>query len=74
MIDTKKFVDLLIKKNSFFSGVPDSCTNNFCNELSKREKIQNFVVPNEGTGVSLGIGYYLSTKKFFSLSTKFWIR
>lgn len=64
MIDTKKFVDLLIKKKiHFFSGVPDSCTNNFCNELSKRKKIQNFVVPNEGTGVSLGIGYYLSTKK-----------
>ena len=64
MINTKKFVDLLIKKKiNFFSGVPDSCTNNFCNELSKRKNIKNFIVPNEGTGVSLGIGYYLSTKK-----------
>lgn len=64
MINTKKFVDLLLQnKIHFFSGVPDSCTNNFCNELSQRKNIKNFTAPNEGIAVSLGIGHYLSTKK-----------
>ena len=64
MINTKKFVDLLIKnKINFFSGVPDSCTNNFCTEINKRKKATNIIAPNEGCAVSLGIGYNLSTKK-----------
>ena len=28
----------------FFSGVPDSCTNNFCNELSKRKNIISIIM------------------------------
>ena len=64
MINTKKFVNLLINnKINFFSGVPDSCTNEVCNELSLRKKIYNHIAPNEGHAVSLGIGYYLSSLK-----------
>ena len=64
MINTIDFVKLLIKnKIKFFSGVPDSCTNNFCNELSKRKNIINIISPNEGNAISLGIGYHLSTEK-----------
>ena len=37
--------------------------NEFCNELNKHKKIKNIVTANEGSGVSLGIGYYLSKKK-----------
>ena len=64
MISTKKFVNLLIKnKINFFSGVPDSCTNQICNELSLRKKNYNHIAANEGHAVSLGVGYYLSSSK-----------
>ena len=75
MINTKKFVDLLIKnKINFFSGVPDSCTNNFCTEINKRKKAINIIAPNEGCAVSLGIGYNLSTKNSMRILAKFRIR
>lgn len=62
MVDTNKFLNLLIKnKINFFSGVPDSCTSQLCNLLNSNKKIKNFVAPNEGHAVSLGIGYHLSS-------------
>lgn len=64
MIEAKKLINLLINNNiNFFSGVPDSCTNEFCNELSKQKGIVNIIAPNEGLAVSLGVGNYLATKK-----------
>tara|TARA_S200000501_G_C20831464_1_gene747493 strand:- start:77 stop:1180 length:1104 start_codon:yes stop_codon:yes gene_type:complete len=64
MIDTKKLFNLFKKKGlKFFSGVPDSCLNEFCNELSNHKDITNLTAANEGSAVSLGIGYYLSTSK-----------
>ncbi len=63
MISTEKFISLLNKNNiDFFCGVPDSCLNNFLNALNKTKK-KNILVPNEGSAVSLGIGYHLKTKK-----------
>ncbi len=64
MINTTNFVKYLYRKDiKFYCGVPDSCVNEFCNELNKHKKIKNIVTANEGSGVSLGIGYYLSKKK-----------
>lgn len=64
MIDTKKLFNLFQKKKiNFFSGVPDSCMNEFCNELSNHKNIDNIVAANEGSAVSLGIGYHLATSK-----------
>ena len=64
MIDTVKFVKFLYKRGiKYYCGVPDSCVNEFCNELNKHKKIQNIVTANEGSAVSLGIGYYLLKKK-----------
>tara|TARA_B100001057_G_scaffold77424_1_gene72297 strand:- start:2862 stop:3968 length:1107 start_codon:yes stop_codon:yes gene_type:complete len=64
MIDTKKFLNLLLKKDiKYFCGVPDSCTNKFCDELNLNKKTINTVTANEGSAVSLGIGYHLSKKK-----------
>ena len=64
MIETKKFLNLLIKKDiKYFCGVPDSCTNKFCDELNLNKKTKNIVTANEGSAVSLGIGYYLAKKK-----------
>ncbi len=64
MINTKKFTDLLYNKGiKFYTGVPDSCMNEFCNELNYRKNIENITAANEGSAVSLGIGYHLATKK-----------
>lgn len=63
-IDPEKLVKLFKKnKINFFSGVPDSCTLQFCNELLNSKGINNTVAANEGIAVSLGVGHYLATKK-----------
>ena len=65
MIDTSKFTKLLFKKGiEFYAGVPDSCMNEFCNEINNNKKIENITSANEGSAVSLGVGYHLITKKF----------
>ena len=55
----------LLNQNSinFFSGVPDSCLKNFTNKLEKFDKKKHVIAVNEGSAVSIGIGYYLSQKK-----------
>ena len=64
MINTKKFLSFLLKNDiKYFCGVPDSCTNKFCDELNLNKKTKNIVTANEGSAVSLGIGYYLSKNK-----------
>ena len=59
------------KKNiNFFSGVPDSCTLQFCNQLLKTKKIKNIVAANEGIAVSLGVGHFLATKRILAFIFK----
>ena len=63
MVSTEKFISILSKNQiNFYTGVPDSCLNNFLNGINNKKKI-NIIAPNEGSAVSLGIGYYLRTKK-----------
>ena len=62
MIESKKLLNFLEKKNlNFFTGVPDSVLKNFTNLLSKKKS--HVLASNEGSAVSIGIGYYLSSKK-----------
>ena len=66
MIDVQEFVNHLIKKNiNFFTGVPDSVLKNFNNylNLKKKKNITHRVTTNEGSAISLGIGYNLTKKK-----------
>jgi len=64
MINSENLLKFFLKKEiKFFAGVPDSCTNEFCNALNKNKKVHNIVTANEGVAISLGIGYFLSTKK-----------
>ena len=65
MINTEKFLKLLLKKKiKFFCGVPDRSTNELCNELIRnKKKIENIVTANEGIGISIGLGYYLANKQ-----------
>ena len=52
----------LKKKIDFFTGVPDSVLRNFTNKLPNNSK-NHLMAVNEGSAVSIGIGYYLSKKK-----------
>ena len=64
MILVKDLINNLKKNNiSFFTGVPDSILKDFCNFLTKLPKKQHIIAVNEGSAISLGIGYYLSKKK-----------
>ena len=64
MISPKIFLSFLKKKGfNFFSGVPDSVLKNFTNLLDHDNKINHIVSTNEGSAISLGIGYHLATKK-----------
>ena len=63
-INPKKFVKFL-KNNGikFFSGVPDSCTLQICDEIIKTRNVKNIIAANEGIALSFGVGYFLATKK-----------
>ena len=64
MIDVKKLIEIF-KDNgiNYFVGVPDSVLKNFTDCLDSVKKFQHLILTNEGSAVSAGIGYYLSTKK-----------
>ncbi|WP_243009192.1 thiamine pyrophosphate-binding protein [Clostridium sp. AM58-1XD] len=61
----EQFFDSLKRNNvSFFTGVPDSYLNGFCNYLKLHYSVQDHVITaNEGNAVALAAGYYLSTGK-----------
>lgn len=65
MIAVKNLIKIFRKaKINFFTGVPDSILKNFSNYLDKSKIIKkNVIAVNEGSAVSIGIGYYLATKK-----------
>ena len=64
MINVKSLIGVLKKNNSdFFTGVPDSVLKELSNFLKNKNKKKHIIATNEGSAVSIGIGYYLSTKK-----------
>ena len=64
MIDSNIFIKYFVKQGiKYFTGVPDSVLNNFIKDLNKTKKIAHNPTINEGSAISLGAGYYLSTKK-----------
>lgn len=64
MIDVKNLIKVLKENNIYFyAGVPDSVLKNFTNLLDKEKKFEHLILTNEGSAVSAGVGYYLSTKK-----------
>ena len=64
MVKINSLINILKKNNSdFFTGVPDSVLKEFSYYLQSKKKIKHIVAVNEGAAVSIGIGYYLSSKK-----------
>ena len=56
----------ILKKNKidFFTGVPDSILKNFSSAIENYPKKKHIIATNEGAATSIGIGHYLTTKKF----------
>ena len=64
MIDVIKLFNFFKNKNiTFFTGVPDSVLKNMDVFFKKKNKNAHIITTNEGSAVSLGIGYYLAKKK-----------
>ena len=64
MIDVDNFLEFLAKKKiTFFTGVPDSVLKFFLQRVSQLEKKDHVETFNEGSAVSLAIGYNLATNK-----------
>lgn len=64
MVDTAAFVDALIEKITFFSGVPDSLLKDFNTRVMQQLPPECFwTTPNEGSAIALTAGYYLATGK-----------
>lgn len=64
MLDQAKIFEVL-KQNgvSFFTGVPDSYLNGFCNYALATCGDRNVITANEGNAVALAAGHYLATKE-----------
>lgn len=63
MIDQERFLNVLRTAGvEFFTGVPDSYLNGFCNCLMKNVAAErHMIAANEGNAVGIAAGYYFST-------------
>ena len=64
MLDQKKVFDCLTQHGvSYFTGVPDSYLNGFCNYALTHFGDRNVITANEGNAVALAAGHYLASKE-----------
>ncbi|XCP85357.1 phosphonopyruvate decarboxylase [Roseburia hominis] len=64
MLDQKKVFEVLGQHGvSYFTGVPDSYLNGFCNYALAKCGDRNVITANEGNAVALAAGHYLATKE-----------
>ena len=62
MIDPVLFLESIKKNNiNFFTGVPDSLLHNLCTSIDSDSAIKHIVCANEGAGIALAAGHFLST-------------
>lgn len=64
MLDQKRVFQTLDENGvSFFTGVPDSYLNGFCNYALENCGNRNIIAANEGNAVGIACGYYFATKE-----------
>lgn len=64
MLNQQKVFDVLVRNGvDFFTGVPDSYLNGFCNYAMANYSDRNVIAANEGNAVGIASGYYFSTGK-----------
>lgn len=62
MLDQKKVFKLLEENGvTFFTGVPDSYLNGFCNYALANRGERNIIAANEGNAVGIAAGHYFAT-------------
>lgn len=64
MLDQKKVFEVFREHGvNYFTGVPDSYLNGFCNYALANCGDRNVITANEGNAVALAAGHYLATKE-----------
>ena len=65
MIDQERFINTLKTSGvDFFTGVPDSYLNGFCNYLLKNVPADRHIIAaNEGNAIGIASGYYFSSNR-----------
>ena len=64
MLDQKKVFEVLGEHGvNYFTGVPDSYLNGFCNYALANCGDRNIITANEGNAIALAAGHYLATKE-----------
>ncbi len=64
MLDQKRVFDILQQFGvDFYTGVPDSYLNGFCNYALQHYADRNIIAANEGNAVGIAAGHYFATKK-----------
>ena len=71
MIKIDSLIKVLKRNNSdFFTGVPDSVLKELSHYLQSQKNSKHVLATNEGSAISIGIGYYLSKKITLCLHAK----
>lgn len=64
MLNQEKVFEVLKKHGvTYFTGVPDSYLNGFCNYAFAHCGDRNIITANEGNAVALAVGHYLASKE-----------
>lgn len=64
MLDQRLVFDVLRKLGvTFFTGVPDSYLNGFCNYALNNFPARNIIAANEGNAVGIAAGHYFASKE-----------
>lgn len=64
MLDQKKVFDVLAEHGvTFFTGVPDSYLNGFCNYALANCGERNVVAANEGNSIGIAAGHYFASRE-----------
>lgn len=64
MLNQKLVFDVLAKQGvTFFTGVPDSYLNGFCNYALENCGNRNIIAANEGNAVGIAAGYYFASQE-----------
>jgi len=64
MLDQERVFETLRENGvTFFTGVPDSYLNGFCNYALARFPERNIIAANEGNAVGIACGHYFATKE-----------
>ena len=64
MLDQKLVFESLAEQGiTFFTGVPDSYLNGFCNYALANMPARNIIAANEGNAVGIASGHYFATKE-----------